>query len=104
MSKRIELTVSEELWDRIEVARGDVPRAAFVKRVLEVETRAFLVEPEIEPPFRVPSPERTSARAPRHAPTPPGSLPRSAMRREIVEPVEDWAWERQQRLNRNRKP
>jgi hypothetical protein len=34
-TKRIEFTVSEETWERIETARGDVPRAAFIKRTIE---------------------------------------------------------------------
>ena len=33
-AKRIEITVSEELWRRVEVARGHEPRASFVKRAL----------------------------------------------------------------------
>jgi hypothetical protein len=34
-AKRIEFTVSEELWDQIERARGDVSRARWIKRALE---------------------------------------------------------------------
>lgn len=34
-SKRVELTVPQQTWDRIEAARGDVPRAAFIKRAIE---------------------------------------------------------------------
>lgn len=34
-AKRIEITVPQETWERIEAARGDVPRAAFIKRAIE---------------------------------------------------------------------
>ena len=34
-AKRIEITVSEGTWDRLELARGHEPRASFVKRALE---------------------------------------------------------------------
>lgn len=34
-AKRIEITVPQTTWDRIERARGDVPRAAFIKRAIE---------------------------------------------------------------------
>ena len=33
---RIEFTVPQEMWDRIEAARGDIPRAAFIKLALNV--------------------------------------------------------------------
>ena len=33
-ARRIEFTVSEETWQRIEVTRGDVPRAAWIKRAI----------------------------------------------------------------------
>lgn len=34
-AKRIEITVSEETWGRLNAARGHEPRASFVKRALE---------------------------------------------------------------------
>jgi hypothetical protein len=34
-SKRVEFTVSDEMWKRIEKVRGDVPRAAWIKRAIE---------------------------------------------------------------------
>ena len=33
-ARRIEFTVSEETWQRVEAARGDVPRAAWIKRAI----------------------------------------------------------------------
>jgi hypothetical protein len=33
--KRIEITVSEETWERLNAARGHEPRASFVKRALQ---------------------------------------------------------------------
>lgn len=35
MTRRIEITVSEETWDALNAARGHEPRASFVKRALE---------------------------------------------------------------------
>lgn len=35
MTRRLEITVSEETWGRLELARGHEPRASFVKRALE---------------------------------------------------------------------
>jgi hypothetical protein len=35
MSRRFEMRLSDDLWDRIERARGDVPRATWIKRALE---------------------------------------------------------------------
>lgn len=35
MAKRIEITVSEEVWAALDAARGHEPRASFVKRALE---------------------------------------------------------------------
>lgn len=35
MTRRLEITVSEETWDQLNVARGHEPRASFVKRALE---------------------------------------------------------------------
>jgi hypothetical protein len=32
---RLEITLSEEQWDRLNAARGHEPRASFVKRALE---------------------------------------------------------------------
>lgn len=43
-SKRLELTLSDEVWTRLEKARGHEPRASFVKRALE----AFLPEPGVQ--------------------------------------------------------
>jgi metal-responsive CopG/Arc/MetJ family transcriptional regulator len=34
MIHRVEITLSDHLWDRIEDARGDVPRAAWIKRAI----------------------------------------------------------------------
>jgi len=34
MTRRIEITVSEDVWGRLEAARGFEPRASFVKRAL----------------------------------------------------------------------
>lgn len=35
MVRRLEITLSQEAWDRLEAARGHEPRASFVKRALE---------------------------------------------------------------------
>jgi hypothetical protein len=82
---RLELRIDRVLMERVDAARGDVSRTRWVERALEAAL-------EVEPPYRVPSPERASAR-----------VPREIRGREVVEPAADWAWERQQRLNRNRK-
>ena len=33
-ARRVEITVSEETWNEIEAARGDMPRAAWIKQAL----------------------------------------------------------------------
>lgn len=35
MANRLEITLSDEQWDRLDGARGHEPRASFVKRALE---------------------------------------------------------------------
>lgn len=35
MTRRVEFTVPEEMWQRLEAARGDVSRARFIKRAVE---------------------------------------------------------------------
>lgn len=34
MTNRVELTVPDDLWDRLEKVRGPEPRASFVKRAV----------------------------------------------------------------------
>lgn len=57
MAKRVEITVSEDVWVRLESARGHEPRASFVKRALE---KALGTEEQVARPA-VPSPPRASA-------------------------------------------
>jgi hypothetical protein len=55
MTRRIEITVSDETWRRLDGARGHEPRASFVKRALE---RALGPEAKDTP---VPGVERPAA-------------------------------------------
>jgi hypothetical protein len=34
-ARRVEITLSESVWDRLESARGHEPRASFIKRALD---------------------------------------------------------------------
>jgi hypothetical protein len=34
-ARRVEITLSEPVWDRLESARGHEPRASFIKRALD---------------------------------------------------------------------
>lgn len=52
-ARRIEITVSQELWDRLENARGHEPRASFVKRALE--SRLSMTFPDV-PQVEIPPP------------------------------------------------
>jgi hypothetical protein len=63
--RRVEITVSEGTWGRLEVARGHEPRASFVKRALE---SALIRETEVARAAPVPgvsseqsAPSRASA-------------------------------------------
>lgn len=38
-ARRVEFTVSEETWQRIEKARGDVPRAAWIKLAIQAQLK-----------------------------------------------------------------
>jgi predicted DNA-binding protein len=37
VSERFEMRLSTEMWDRIEQARGDMPRATWIKLAIERE-------------------------------------------------------------------
>lgn len=79
-ARRIEFTVPEEMWIGIEVARGDVPRAAWIKRALESAlgnpSVGRALEVPADPGLKGPAPTRASAKAP-----PEYVLPKIAPRR-----------------------
>jgi hypothetical protein len=91
--RRVELVWPDDLVKRVDDARGDVSRTLFVRRLVERSlstTEELLreagVEIEYGKTYEDAEGNRTRAwsakevpRASRHAPTPPGSLPRSAM-------------------------
>jgi hypothetical protein len=65
-SNRLELTLSDEQWDRLDGARGHEPRASFVKRALESaldsRTGVGAAHDVASEPVPVPAPSRTPAR------------------------------------------
>jgi hypothetical protein len=95
-ARRIEITVSEGTWDRLNAARGHEPRASFVKRALESALGSVIPADasgpvaardrgEGVPNARSSAPSRTSA---------PTVKPARALLRDPV------ALERQARLNK----
>lgn len=48
-SRRIEITVPQDTYERIEEARGDVPRAAWIKRLID-EALSDAMMPDAAPP------------------------------------------------------
>lgn len=79
-SKRLEITVSEDTWERLEELRGHEPRASFVKRALESA---------LEFEERLPVPPEPYKRAPSEpSPKPVVSKSREGSRRRPPAPVE----------------
>src|SRR5216117_2461432 len=99
-AKRLELTVSEDLWERIESARGDVPRAAFVKRALEGFVASGAVQ---EPQPQDNRPRKSRLPPPRPAAVRPQVVRASSLvTTELSESWEELMLARQARLNRKR--
>jgi hypothetical protein len=115
MSRRVDFVWSDELVERVDAARKDVSRSRWVQRAVE----AALPKPKLEvaespgvlsrpaPPTEVLDRKRLQrtgkARLLPLDPDAPSVDEAVARAREVVEPAEDWAWERQQKLNKNRK-
>jgi hypothetical protein len=101
MSRRVDFVWSDELVERVDAARKDVSRSRWVQRAVEgVLSRPAPPTEVLDRKFL----QRTGKA--RLLPLDPGapSVDEAIARaREVVEPAEDWAWERQQRLNKNRK-
>jgi hypothetical protein len=102
MAKRIEFVWDDGLVERVDAARGDVSRSRWVQRA--VESQLSKPAPPSEVLDRKFLQRTGEARLLPLDPDVPSVDEAIVRAREIVEPAEDWAWERQQRLNRNRKP
>lgn len=68
MTERIEITVSDEMFARLEAARGHEPRASFIKRALETALEAapqYARKPIAAKNFETPAAAPTIPESPR---------------------------------------
>ena len=96
---RLELRLPADLLNQIDAARGDVPRAAFVRRILEDRVSPPTAAPE---PVSEEAPVAASGERIPSRPTPPRGQPR-AERKAKAQDALSTALARQQALNKSKK-
>ena len=100
---RLELRLPADLLNQIDAARGDVPRAAFVRRILEDRVSPPTAAPE---PVSEEAPVAASGERIPSRPTPPRGQPKArtpAQFDRAIREGQSTALARQQALNKSKK-